>query len=94
MIYYLVVGICILLLIAVIYISAKPISMGIEARRNINDKDHKNNLVDNLESNEIINESNLENNNLSDELTKLNQLKIDGVLTEEEYEKAKKKLLD
>ena len=45
MIYYLVVGICILLLIAVIYISAKPISMGIEARRNINDKDHKNNLV-------------------------------------------------
>tara|TARA_B100001939_G_C16731392_1_gene525665 strand:- start:23 stop:307 length:285 start_codon:yes stop_codon:yes gene_type:complete len=94
MIYYLVVGICILLLIAVIYISAKPISMGIEARRNINDKDHKNNLVDDLESNEIINESNLENNNLSDELTKLNQLKIDGVLTEEEYEKAKKKLLD
>ena len=74
--------------------SAKPISMGIEARRNINDKDHKNNLVDDLESNEIINESNLENNNLSDELTKLNQLKIDGVLTEEEYEKAKKKLLD
>ncbi len=94
MIYYLVVGICILLLIAVIYISAKPISMGIEARRNINDKDHKNNLVDDLESNEIINETNLENNNLSDELTKLNQLKIDGVLTEEEYEKAKKKLLD
>ena len=94
MIYYLVVGICILLLIAVIYISAKPISMGIEARRNINDKDHKNNLVDDLESNEIINESNLENNNLSDELTKLNQLKIDGVLTDEEYEKAKKKLLD
>ena len=93
MIYYLVVGICILLLIAVIYISAKPISMGIEARRNINDKDHKNNLVDDLESNEIINESNLENNNLSYELTKLNQLKIDGVLTEEEYEKAKKKLL-
>ena len=94
MIYYLVVGICILLLIAVIYISAKPISMGIEARRNIKDKDHKNNLVDGLESNEIINESNIENNNLSDELTKLNQLKIDGVLTEEEYVKAKKKLLD
>ena len=63
MIYYLVVGICILLLIAVIYISAKPISMGIEARRNIKDKYHKNNLVDGLESNEIINESNIENNN-------------------------------
>ena len=35
---YLVIGVCIFLLIAVIYISAKPISMGIEARRNINDK--------------------------------------------------------
>ena len=34
---YLVIGICILLLVLVIYISAKPISMGIEARRNIND---------------------------------------------------------
>ena len=35
---YLVIGICIFLLLAVIYISAKPISMGIEARRNIKDK--------------------------------------------------------
>ena len=93
MLSYFVIGLCVFLLLIVIFISAKPISMGIEARRNINDKDHKNNLVDDLESNEIINEINLENNNLSDELTKLNQLKIDGVLNEEEYEKAKKKLL-
>ena len=33
---YIVIGICLVLLIAVVYISAKPISMGIEARRNIN----------------------------------------------------------
>ena len=39
---YLVIGICIFLLLAVIYISAKPISMGIEARRNIKDKDDNN----------------------------------------------------
>ena len=39
MLSYLVIGICIFLLIAVIYISAKPISMGIEARRNINVSD-------------------------------------------------------
>ena len=32
---YLVIGICLILLIIVVYISAKPISMGIEARRNI-----------------------------------------------------------
>ena len=94
MLSYFVIGLCIFLLLVVIFISAKPISMGIEARRNIKDKDHKNNLVDSFEDNEIKNESNLENNNLSDELKKLNQLKTDGVLTEEEYEKAKKKLLD
>ena len=33
-------------------------------------------------------------NNLSDEIEKLNQLLKDGVLTQEEFEKAKKKLLD
>ena len=31
---------------------------------------------------------------LSDELDKLNQLLKDGVLTQEEFEKAKKKILD
>ena len=37
---------------------------------------------------------NLENDNLSDELSKLNKLYNDGVLTKEEFEKAKKKILD
>ena len=32
--------------------------------------------------------------NLSDEIDKLNNLLKDGVLTQEEFEKAKKKLLD
>ena len=32
--------------------------------------------------------------NLSEELDKLNKLLNDGVLTQEEFEKAKKKLLD
>ena len=31
--------------------------------------------------------------NISDEIYKLNKLKTDGVITEEEYEKAKKKIL-
>ena len=34
-----------------------------------------------------------EDNNLSDELDKLNKLLKDGVLTQEEFEKAKKKIL-
>ena len=91
MIYYLVVGICIILLLAVIYVSAKPISMGIEARRNIT---HNNKADQSAEEDyeypEINNE---EENNISDEIIKLNQLKNDGILTEEEYTKAKKKLL-
>ena len=33
-------------------------------------------------------------NNLSEELDKLNNLLKDGILTQEEFEKAKKKLLD
>ena len=35
-----------------------------------------------------------EENKLSDEIEKLNKLLHDGVLTQEEFEKAKKKLLD
>ena len=39
--------------------------------------------------------NNLENNsNLSAEITKLNELLKSGVLTQEEFDKAKKKLLD
>ena len=92
MIYYLVVGICIFLLIAVIYISAKPISMGIEARRNINNK----NKDDNLEVNKKVLDNELEtseNISISDEIIKLNKLKNEGIINEEEYLKAKEKLL-
>ena len=35
-----------------------------------------------------------QDNNLSDELTKLNDLRESGVLTQEEFEKAKNKLLN
>ena len=36
----------------------------------------------------------IDENKLSDEIEKLNQLLKDGVLTQEEFEKAKKKLLE
>ena len=48
---------------------------------------------ENSENNEIENSSDVKKN-LSDELAKLNDLLKDGVLTQEEFEKAKKKLLD
>ena len=94
MINYLVIGICIALLFAVIFFSSKPISMGIEARRNLNDKETEN--EDSKDTKTIQEEDVSQNNqtNISDEILKLNKLKNDGVLTEVEYEKAKKKLLD
>ena len=47
------------------------------------------------EEEEIIEENEIKNNNssVSDELTKLNDLKNKGILTQEEFEKAKTKLL-
>ena len=94
MLSYFVIGICIFLLIAVIYVSAKPISMGIEARRN-----NKENVSDNnfeTEDNLLDKEQNINQykTNLSDEIVKLNELKNQGILSHEEYEKAKNKLLD
>tara|TARA_B100000282_G_scaffold280224_1_gene241165 strand:+ start:222 stop:485 length:264 start_codon:yes stop_codon:yes gene_type:complete len=86
MISYLVIGICLFLLLLVIYVSAKPISMGIEARRNLKDENSQNEDV------ETFNE-NSKDLSLSDELMQLNKLKENGVLTEEEYKKAKEKLL-
>ena len=48
------------------------------------------------EADELKNNENLtsKDNNLSDELTKLNNLRESGVLTQEEFDKAKNKLLN
>ena len=98
MINFIVIGACLLLLVAVIYIAAKPISMGIEARRNI--KDQNLNDEDSLKDDDSLkdefkkdNINNTKNYQISDELIKLNKLKVDGIITETEYEKAKDKLL-
>ena len=48
---------------------------------------------ENSENNEIENTSDVKKN-LSEELNKLNNLLKEGVLTQEEFEKAKKKILD
>ena len=86
---YIVIGICIFLLLAVVYISAKPISMGIEARRNINVSDS-----DDDSNHDVEVSDKKDDNNLSDEILKLEELNKKGILTDEEFEKAKKKLLD
>ena len=93
MINFIVIGICVFLLLAVIFISAKPISMGIEARRNVKDSDQSkenNDENDNFSENDDHQSNNIK---ISDEIIKLNKLKNDGIITDEEYHKAKNKLL-
>ena len=79
-------GLVIPILAFVLYLGGTAIMTGFEAKRenrsneSLEDQDQENSLSD--------------NNKLTDELDKLNQLLKDGVLTEEEFEKAKKKILD
>ena len=70
---FIVIGICLLLLIAVIYVSAKPISMGIEARRNIKEK--TDNLEDSDKNNYDLSDVDHNRSSIIDEIIKLNDLK-------------------
>ena len=70
----------------VLYLGVSAIMKGSEAKSALKEQE-------NLKKDE--NENSLDNKkNLSEELDKLNNLLKDGVLTQEEFEKAKKKLLD
>ncbi len=88
---YLVIGTCLILLVIVIFIASKPISMGIEARSNIK----KENTEE--QNDEVIYYEDLEKNqkiSISEEILKLDKLKKEGILTEEEYIKAKQKIIN
>ena len=70
----------------VLYLGVSAIMKGSEAKSALKEEA-------NLKNNE--NENFLDNKkNLGEEIDKLNNLLKDGVLTQEEFEKAKKKLLD
>jgi len=70
----------------VLYLGAKAIGKGVKAKN----ENKANGDIENTE----IDESLSNEDKLSDEIQKLNQLLKEGVLTQEEFEKAKKKLLD
>ncbi len=70
----------------VLYLGGNAIMNGMSAK-NANKKDE---IPENNESENISDAQ----KNLSEELTNLNNLLKDGVLTKEEFDKAKKKLLD
>ena len=70
----------------VLYLGGNAIMKGMSAKNALKENE-------NLDNNEIENSSDSKKN-LSEELEKLNNLLKDGVLTQEEFEKAKKKILD
>ena len=70
----------------VLYLGGNAIMKGMSAK-------NANKENDDSGKNEIENSSEV-NKNLSEELDRLNNLLKDGVLTQEEFEKAKKKILD
>ena len=72
------------ILIFVFYMGGSAIMTGFKAKMQ-----NKNEEEEIVEDNEIKNH----NSSISDELTKLNELKNKGVLTQEEFEKAKNKIL-
>ena len=70
----------------VLYLGVSAIMKGSEAKSALKEEA---NLKNDEDENSLYNKK-----NLSEEIDKLNNLLKDGVLTQEEFEKAKKKLLD
>ena len=70
----------------VLYLGATAIMNGFSAKSA--------NKINENSDNEIIDPPLVDEDSLSHELEKLNKLLKDGVLTQEEFEKAKKKILD
>ena len=79
-------GLVIPILGFVLYLGATAIMEGFSAK-------NANKTENNIE-NESIEDTSSDKDKLSDEIEKLNKLLNDGILTQEEFEKAKKKILD
>ena len=92
MLNYLVFGIAIIIFATVIIISGKAISRGIEAKQNIKAKSDDEKIAQNdIEKNVNTLTS---NPNLIDQINDLNKLKEQGIISEEEFKKAKEKILN
>ena len=92
MLNYLVFGIAIIIFATVIIISGKAISRGIEAKQNMKHKseDEKISISDTEENTNISNS----NPSLIDQINDLNKLKEQGIISDEEFKKAKDKILN
>ncbi|WP_440930260.1 SHOCT domain-containing protein [Candidatus Pelagibacter sp.] len=77
----------------VFYLGGSAIMKGFKAKVEFAPKKNQDEEIDQPQSELDTNTTNT-NNNLSSELANLNNLLKDGVLTQEEFDKAKKKILD
>ena len=92
MLNYLVFGIAIIIFATVIIISGKAISRGIEAKQNMKNKSEDEKIaISDIEENS--NTSNT-NSNLIDQINDLNKLKEQGIISDDEFKKAKEKILN
>ncbi len=92
MLNYLVFGIAIIIFATVILISGKAISRGIEAKQNMKHKSENETIaLSDTEENANITNS---NPNLVDQINDLNKLKEQGIISNEEFKKAKDKILN
>ena len=92
MLNYLVFGIAIIIFATVIIISGKAISRGIEAKQNMKHKSEDEKIaISETEENANISNS---NPNLIDQINDLNKLKEQGIISDEEFKRAKEKILN
>ena len=92
MINYLVFGIAIIIFAIVLIISGKAISRGIEAKQNMKPKSEDEKIAtSDIKENLKISNS---NSNLIDQINDLNKLKEQGIISDEEFKKAKEKILN
>ena len=80
-------GLVIPILFFVLYLGTRAIMSGVSAKQANQANKDENEIDDNIEEPYT-------NKSLSEELEKLNTLRESGALTQEEFEKAKNKLLD
>ena len=91
MLNYLVFGIAIIIFATVLIISGKAISRGIEAKQNMKNKSEDKIAISDIEENGNISNP---NSSLIDQINDLNKLKEQGIISDEEFKKAKEKILN
>ena len=87
-------GLAVPILGFVFYLGGSAIMKGFKAKVEFAPKKNQDEETDHSQSESETNITSTNDNNLSSELANLNNLLKDGVLTQEEFDKAKKKILD